>query len=69
MEIERQAGEIRRVLLSDESDQMTGKEEKWLGEFEKEGRQFLNQMLLVRSIFLQLDRTYVLQSPALLSLW
>ncbi|GAA5912728.1 cullin family protein [Sporobolomyces salmoneus] len=71
MEIERQAGEVRRVLGTSEEDSTlaTGKEERWLSEFVKEGRQFLNQMLLVRSIFLQLDRTYVLQSPALLSLW
>lgn len=69
MEIERQAGEIRRVLLSAENDETAGKEESWLGAFDKEGKQFLNQMLLVRSIFLQLDRTYVLQSPALLSIW
>ncbi|GAA5975364.1 hypothetical protein JCM5350_006451 [Sporobolomyces pararoseus] len=69
MEIERQAGEIRRVLLSDQNEETTGKEESWLAGFDKEGKQFLNQMLLVRSIFLQLDRTYVLQSPALLSIW
>lgn len=73
MEIERQAGEIRRVLVSssvnDSETMETGREERWLTEFEKEGRQFLNQMLLVRSIVLQLDRTYVLQSPALLSIW
>ena len=27
------------------------------------------QMIMVRSIFLYLDRTYVLQSPAVLSIW
>ena len=27
------------------------------------------QMIMVRSIFLYLDRTYVLQSPAILSIW
>jgi len=68
MEIERQAGEIRRVL-NNTGGTSTGTEEKWLKEFETEGKQFLDQMLLVRSIFLQLDRTYVLQSPGLLSIW
>ncbi|GAA5826653.1 hypothetical protein JCM5353_005003 [Sporobolomyces roseus] len=68
MEIERQAGEIRRVLNST-GGSSAGTEEKWLKEFETEGKQFLDQMLLVRSIFLQLDRTYVLQSPGLLSIW
>ncbi|GAA6062544.1 hypothetical protein JCM10212_004310 [Sporobolomyces blumeae] len=68
MEIERQAGDIRRSLAR-ASDGGTGTEERWLAEFEKEGSAFLQQMLLVRSIFLQLDRTYVLQSPGLLSIW
>ncbi|GAA6006124.1 hypothetical protein JCM11491_002039 [Sporobolomyces phaffii] len=67
MEIERHAGDIRRALSSASDGEH--EEETWLGEFEREGRRFLSQMLLVRSIFLQLDRTYVLQSPALLSIW
>lgn len=28
-----------------------------------------DQMIMIRSIFLYLDRTYVLQNPAVLSLW
>ncbi|GAA5868593.1 hypothetical protein JCM1840_005500 [Sporobolomyces johnsonii] len=68
VEIERQAGDVRRVL-AEKGDVVEGMEERWLSGFEKEGKQFLDQMLLVRSIFLQLDRTYVLQAPGLLSIW
>ncbi|GAA6015035.1 hypothetical protein JCM10207_008711 [Rhodosporidiobolus poonsookiae] len=68
MEIERQAGEVRRALAKTD-DVGEGSEERWLGEFARESQQFLDQMLLVRSIFLQLDRTYVLQKPGLLSIW
>ncbi|GAA5939450.1 cullin family protein [Sporobolomyces koalae] len=71
MEIERQAGEIRKALatMTTDGSASKGHEEKWLSEFQLEGQRFLDQMLLVRSIFLQLDRTYVLQSPGLLSIW
>lgn len=67
MEIERQAGEIRRVLTAAEASE--GAEERWMGLCEEEGKRFLQQMLLVRSIFLQLDRTWVLQTPGVLSIW
>lgn len=67
MEIERQAGDIKKELLA--SDCTTGAEEVWLGMLETEWKKFLEQMLLIRSIFLHLDRTFVLQSTGLLSIW
>ncbi|POY71627.1 hypothetical protein BMF94_5320 [Rhodotorula taiwanensis] len=70
MEIERQAREIRRALAGHEGETLAeGQEEQWIGSFEREGKQFLDQMLLIRSIFLHLDRSYVLSSPGLLSIW
>jgi cullin-4 len=69
MEIERQAGEIRKDLLKGEGDDGDKSEERWLQGLEGEWKGFLNQMLLIRSIFLHLDRTFVLQSAGLLSIW
>ncbi|BGP57050.1 hypothetical protein JCM8202v2_004688 [Rhodotorula sphaerocarpa] len=70
MEIERQTGEIRRALAGTRGESLSeGQEEQWMGAFEREGKQFLDQMLLVRSIFLHLDRSYVLAAPDLLSIW
>lgn len=67
MEIERQVGEIRRALMGLQVGDKG--EEKWLESLEGEWKGFLNQMLLIRSIFLHLDRTFVLQSASLLSIW
>lgn len=67
MEIERQAGDIRRELLK--LDMSSGSEELWLNSLEGEWKAFLEQMLLIRSIFLHLDRTFVLQSAGLLGIW
>ncbi|KAK4703819.1 cullin 4, partial [Phenoliferia sp. Uapishka_3] len=67
MEIERNAGEVRRELLAQEA--ADGEEERWLGLLEGEWKRFLDQVLLVRAIFVHLDRTFVLQSTGLLSLW
>lgn len=70
METERQTGEIRRALVgSGDEPLMEGQEEHWMEQFQREGKQFLDQVLLVRSIFLYLDRTYVLSSAELLSIW
>ncbi|GAA5986059.1 hypothetical protein JCM10908_006388 [Rhodotorula pacifica] len=74
METERQTGEIRRALVGGAADGgddvlMEGQEEHWMEQFQREGKQFLDQVLLVRSIFLYLDRTYVLSSAELLSIW
>lgn len=70
MEIERQTGEIRRALAGTRGESLSeGQEEQWMGAFEREGKQFLDQMLLVRSIFLHLDRSYVLAAPDLFSIW
>ncbi|BGP50287.1 hypothetical protein JCM10450v2_006203 [Rhodotorula kratochvilovae] len=67
LEVERECAQVRRALA--EGDVLDGDEERWIARFEDEGRRFADQMLLIRSIFLQLDRTYVLQSPGLLSIW
>ncbi|GAA5882845.1 hypothetical protein JCM3774_006868 [Rhodotorula dairenensis] len=71
METERQTGEIRRALggVGGNEPLMEGQEEHWMEQFQREGKQFLDQVLLVRSIFLYLDRTYVLSSAELLSIW
>lgn len=70
METERETGEIRRALVgSGDEPLMEGQEEHWMEQFQREGKQFLDQVLLVRSIFLYLDRTYVLSSAELLSIW
>lgn len=66
MEIERQVGEIRKDLCQG----VVGQElELWMAGLETEWKRFLDQMLLIRSIFLHLDRTFVLQSAGLLSIW
>ncbi|KAL8293161.1 hypothetical protein RQP46_000855 [Phenoliferia psychrophenolica] len=67
MEIERNAGEVRKALLVPEVVQ--GEEDRWLTVLEAEWKRYLDQVLLVRAIFLHLDRTFVLQSTGLLSLW
>lgn len=67
MEIERNAGEVRKALLV--PDVVAGEEERWLTLLEGEWKAYLEQVLLVRAIFLHLDRTFVLQSAGLLSLW
>lgn len=67
LEIERQAGEIKKELLT--CDCGTGVEEVWMKTLEGEWKAFLEQMLLIRSIFLHLDRTFVLQSSGLLGIW
>lgn len=66
MEIERQVGDIKREMLKVALDEMT--EESWLQSLDAEWKGFLNQMLLIRSIFLHLDRTFVLQTTGLLSI-
>lgn len=67
MEIERQVGDIRKELCRGEVGK--GTEEEWMRLLELEWKRFLEQMLLIRSIFLHLDRTFVLQSAGLLSIW
>ncbi|GAA5832696.1 hypothetical protein JCM11251_005725 [Rhodosporidiobolus azoricus] len=69
MEVERAVGDVRRALSRESDAGEDGKEERWLSDFEKEGKTFLQQISLSRSILLQLDRTFVLQTPGLLSIW
>ncbi|ORY70774.1 Cullin family-domain-containing protein [Leucosporidium creatinivorum] len=65
LEVERQTVEVRKELVNagDES------EETWLGRWETTAKRYLEQVLLIRSVFLHLDRTYVLKEQGLLSLW
>lgn len=66
LEVERQTVEIRKELISSGAE---GSEEQWLAGWEAQAKRFLEQVLLIRSVFLHLDRTYVLKEPGLLSLW
>ena len=46
-----------------------GSDEGFLGVWEKEARLWIEQVLLIRSVFLHLDRTWVIDQPGLLSIW
>ncbi|GAA5840529.1 hypothetical protein JCM9279_007355 [Rhodotorula babjevae] len=82
LELERAAGDLRRSLAAPVPDSAASTttassalgvkaaaHEAWTKQFDDEVGRFGDQVLLVRSVFLHLDRTYVLQSPALLSIW
>ncbi|GAA5899821.1 hypothetical protein JCM8208_004573 [Rhodotorula glutinis] len=82
LELERAAGDLRRSLAAPVPDSAASAttassalgdkaaaHEAWIKLFDDEVGRFGDQVLLVRSVFLHLDRTYVLQSPALLSIW
>ena len=82
IEVERRVGEIARRLRApiEEADEAAAAE-SWLRRLELEWKRFLDQMvrgrsrarltpqLMVRSVFLHLDRTFVLHRPSLLSIW
>ncbi|BGP18529.1 hypothetical protein JCM10213_002958 [Rhodosporidiobolus nylandii] len=63
MEVERAVGEVRRSLTEGEEG------ESWLKALEEEAKAWLQKMLLVRSVLLQLERTWVLQTPGVASVW
>ncbi|KAL7008349.1 hypothetical protein EMMF5_002078 [Cystobasidiomycetes sp. EMM_F5] len=65
IEIERKVGEYATVLRKGESNDG----EAWLSQLNTIWKSFNEKMLLVRSVLLYLDRTYVLASPDLLSIW
>ncbi|GAA6057300.1 hypothetical protein JCM3770_001707 [Rhodotorula araucariae] len=69
LELERQCATIRRTLADNDPHSTDVNDDRWVARFEDEARHFADQLLLVRSILLPLDRTYVLQSPTLLSIW
>ncbi|GAA5935007.1 hypothetical protein JCM3775_004674 [Rhodotorula graminis] len=82
LELERAAGDLRRSLAAPVPDSAAtatadgsalgvkaSAHEAWIKLFVDEVGRFGDQVLLVRSVFLHLDRTYVLQSSALLSIW
>ncbi|CAD6586280.1 MAG: Cullin-4 [Cyphobasidiales sp. Tagirdzhanova-0007] len=65
IEVERKVGETAHSLnILD-----TANGETWLAEIQKIWTTFNEKMLLIRSIFLHLDRTFVLHTTSLLSLW
>lgn len=66
LEVERQTVEVRKEL--NQGAQEEG-EESWLTRWDQQAKRFREQVLLIRSVFLHLDRTYVLREPGLLSLW
>ncbi|KAK9900398.1 Cullin-domain-containing protein [Cystobasidium minutum MCA 4210] len=65
IEIERKIGEtsvsLRNLDIADGA--------AWLHALDTAWKAYTEKILLIRSIFLHLDRTYVLQTPELLSLW
>ncbi|TNY22886.1 Cullin family-domain-containing protein [Rhodotorula diobovata] len=82
LEVERAAGDLRRELAAQPSSSSSvgvgagqggaddaQARERWIAKFDHEAESFARQVLLVRSVLLHLDRTFVLQSPALLSIW
>ncbi|KAI5475121.1 cullin 4 [Pseudohyphozyma bogoriensis] len=66
MEIERYSGVVRGVL---EERAAREEDEGWLDGVRKEWEEWERGVLLIRSVVLGLDRTYVLRSPGLLSIW
>ncbi|KAK4052424.1 hypothetical protein OIV83_002226 [Microbotryomycetes sp. JL201] len=66
LEIERAASSIRRKLASEQS---TATNHEWLQLFETLAKEYTQQILLIRSVFLYLDRTYVLGNKELLPIW
>lgn len=66
LEVERQTVEVRKELVKGAQEEG---EESWLTRWDQQAKRFREQMLLIRSVSLHLDRTYVLREPGLLSLW
>ncbi|KAK4056958.1 hypothetical protein OIO90_001858 [Microbotryomycetes sp. JL221] len=56
-------------FLSSSTTTTTNQLDQWLQTFQTESKQFLNQILLIRAVFLFLDRTFVLHNKDLLSIW
>ncbi|KAH8924202.1 hypothetical protein BT69DRAFT_96896 [Atractiella rhizophila] len=46
-----------------------GREEEWLAHVDSELKAYFRKVLVMRAVFLPLDRNYVLKRPNLLSLW
>ncbi|KAM0790651.1 hypothetical protein ACM66B_004511 [Microbotryomycetes sp. NB124-2] len=69
LEIERAAGSVRRQLLTDQARSAAATSDEWLQLFDSLTKQYTQQVLLVRSVFLYLDRTYVLANKDLLPIW
>ncbi len=65
LEIERQTGQVNRSIRQ----AVEGSDEGFLVVWEKEARLWIEQLLLIRSVFLHLDRTWLIDQPGLLSIW
>lgn len=65
LEIERQTGQVSRSLR----EAVQGSDEGFLAEWNKEASLWIEQVLLIRSVFLHLDRTWVIDQQGLLSIW
>lgn len=66
MEIEKQASQIRKSLAELTS---TENQESWLRNLKLEWKRYCDALILVRSVFLGLDRGFILNSVGLLSIW
>ncbi|SCV71431.1 BQ2448_3019 [Microbotryum intermedium] len=69
LELERGSGQLRRDLLQIVTPATSLKDEDVLAQIEERLKKFLDQTLLIRSVFLYLDRAYVLPLPTLLGIW
>lgn len=48
---------------------MGAADKEFLAGWEREARQWTEQVLLIRSVLLHLDRTWVLEQQGLMSIW
>jgi len=76
IELERRIGELKLTLSrspdlpsSLDAGETQDAKHRWLRLLESEWQAFTTQLNMIRSIFLQLDRVYVLNRKGLLSIW
>ncbi|KDE09586.1 hypothetical protein MVLG_00481 [Microbotryum lychnidis-dioicae p1A1 Lamole] len=69
LELERGSSQLRRDLVQIVIPTTSRKNEDVLAQIDERIKQFLDQTLLIRSVFLYLDRAYVLPLPTLLAIW
>ncbi|SCZ89398.1 BZ3500_MvSof-1268-A1-R1_Chr1-1g01155 [Microbotryum saponariae] len=69
LELERASSQLRRDLVQIVTPTTSRKNEEVLAQIDERIKQFLDQTLLIRSVFLYLDRAYVLPLPTLLGIW
>lgn len=65
LEIERQTAQVTKSLRQ----AVDGSDEEFLIAWEKEATLWIDQIILIRSVFLHLDRTWVIDQLEILSIW